>query len=154
MTIDKIRVILKGVILVVALAFASTASAQAKRALLVGISNYSSNSATQWTDIHGANDVELIAATLKSQRFSIAKVTNKQATAKRIRKELTSLVRSCRAGDVVYIHFSGHGQPFEDKSGDENDGWDESIIPYDAHKAYSKGRYEGSNHILDDELYG
>ena len=128
--------------------------AQTKRALLVGISNYSSNSATQWTDIHGANDVELIAATLKSQRFSIAKVTNKQATAKRIRKELTSLVRSCRAGDVVYIHFSGHGQPFEDKSGDENDGWDESIIPYDAHKAYSKGMYEGSNHILDDELYG
>ena len=128
--------------------------AQTKRALLVGISNYSSNSATQWTDIHGANDVELIAATLKSQRFSIAKVTNNQATAKRIRKELTSLVRSCRAGDVVYIHFSGHGQPFEDKSGDENDGWDESIIPYDAHKAYSKGRYEGSNHILDDELYG
>ena len=128
--------------------------AQTKRALLVGISNYSSNSTTQWTDIHGANDVELIAATLKSQRFSIAKVTNKQATAKRIRKELTSLVRSCRAGDVVYIHFSGHGQPFEDKSGDENDGWDESIIPYDAHKAYSKGMYEGSNHILDDELYG
>ena len=154
MTIDKIRVILKCVILVVALAFTSTAFAQANRALLVGISNYSSNSATQWTDIHGANDVELIAATLKSQRFSIAKVTNKQATAKRIRKELTSLVRSCRAGDVVYIHFSGHGQPFEDKSGDENDGWDESIIPYDAHKAYSKGRYEGSNHILDDELYG
>jgi len=128
--------------------------AQTKRALLVGISSYSSNSATQWTDIHGANDVELIATTLKSQHFSIAKVTNKQATAKRIRKELTSLVRSCRAGDVVYIHFSGHGQPFEDKSGDENDGWDESIIPYDAHKAYSKGRYEGSNHILDDELYG
>ena len=154
MTIDKIRVILKGVILVVALAFASTAAAQAKRALLVGISNYSSNSATQWTDIHGANDVELIATTLKSQRFSIAKVTNKQATAKRIRKELGALVRSCRAGDMVYIHFSGHGQPFEDKSGDEEDGWDESIIPYDAHKAYTKGKYEGVNHILDDELYG
>ena len=154
MTSYRISAIFKVTILVVALAFASTASAQAKRALLVGISNYSSNSATQWTDIHGANDVELIAATLKSQRFSIAKVTNKQATAKRIRKELTSLVRSCRTGDVVYIHFSGHGQPFEDKSGDENDGWDESIIPYDAHKAYSKGRYEGSNHILDDELYG
>ena len=154
MTIDKIRVILKGVILVVALAFASTAFAQTKRALLVGISNYSSNSATQWTDIHGANDVELIATTLKSQRFSIAKVTNKQATAKRIRKELGALVRSCRAGDMVYIHFSGHGQPFEDKSGDEEDGWDESIIPYDAHKAYTKGKYEGVNHILDDELYG
>lgn len=137
-----------------ALAFVSTASAQTKRALLVGISNYSNNKGTQWTDIHGANDVELIATTLKSQCFNITKVTNKQATAKRIRKEFSSLMRSCRAGDVVYIHFSGHGQPYEDKSGDEEDGWDESIIPYDAHKVYSKGKYEGANHILDDELYG
>ena len=56
-------------------------------------------------------------------------------------------------GHVVYIRFSGHGQPFEDKSGDEEDGWDESIIPYDAHKAYTKGQYDGANHILDDELY-
>lgn len=129
-------------------------NAQSKRALLVGISNYSTNSETQWTDIHGTNDVELVGSTLKSQKFKVTRVIDKQATAKRIRKELDKLVRSCRAGDVVYIHFSGHGQPFEDKSGDENDGWDESIIPYDAHKAYSKGRYEGSNHILDDELYG
>ena len=128
--------------------------AQTKRALLVGISNYSANSATQWTDIHGANDVELIASTLKSQKFKVTKVTDKQSTAKRIRKELSSLVKSCRKGDVVYIHFSGHGQPFEDKSGDEEDGWDESIIPYDAHKTYSKGKYEGANHLLDDELYG
>lgn len=128
--------------------------AQTKRALLVGISNYSSNSATQWTDIHGANDVELIATTLKSQKFKITKVTNQQATAKHIRKEFNSLVKSCRAGDVVYIHFSGHGQPFEDKSKDEEDGWDEAIIPYDAQKVYCKGKYEGANHILDDELYG
>ena len=128
--------------------------AQTKRALLVGISNYSSNSATQWTDIHGASDVELLATTLKSQQFSIIKVTNQQATAKRIRKELKSLVNSCKPGDMVYIHFSGHGQPFEDKSGDEEDGWDEAIVPYDAQKVYSKGKYEGANHILDDELYG
>jgi len=154
MAIDKIRVILKGVILVVALAFALTASAQTKRALLVGISNYSTNSATQWTDIHGANDVELIATTLKSQKFKITKVTNQQATAKRIRKELKSLANSCKPGDLVYIHFSGHGQPFDDKSGDEEDGWDEAIIPYDAQKVYRKGKYEGANHIIDDELNG
>lgn len=129
-------------------------NAQSKRALLVGISNYSTNSTTQWTDIHGTNDVELIASTLKSQKFKITKVINKQATAKRIREELSKLVRSCRAGDVVYVHFSGHGQPFEDKSGDEEDGWDESVIPYDAQKTYCKGTYEGTNHILDDELYG
>ena len=90
------------VLFVVALAFATTASAQTKRALLVGISNYSSNKVTQWTDIHGANDVELIATTLKSQRFKIAKLTNKQATAKRIRKELSSLVRSCRLHSFLW----------------------------------------------------
>lgn len=126
--------------------------AQTKRALLVGISNYSSNRATQWTDIHGANDVEMIATTLKSQKFKITKITNQQATAKRIRTELASLVKSCRAGDVVYIHFSGHGQPVEDQNKDEADGWDEAIIPYDAQKFYKKGVYEGANHILDDEL--
>ena len=133
--------------------FPVVANCQVKRALLVGISNYSLNSATQWTDIHGANDVKLLATTLKSQMFKITKVTNQQATAKRIRKELVSLVKSCRAGDVVYIHFSGHGQPFEDRNGDEEDGWDEAIIPYDAQKVYSKGKYEGANHILDDELF-
>ena len=133
--------------------FPVVANCQVKRALLVGISNYSSNRVTQWTDIHGANDVELLASTLKSQRFKITKVTNQQATAKRIRKELASLVKSCRAGDVVYIHFSGHGQPVEDQNKDEADGWDEAIIPYDAQKVYSKGKYEGANHILDDELF-
>lgn len=133
--------------------FPVVANCQVKRALLVGISNYSLNSATQWTDIHGANDVELLASTLKSQRFKITKVTNQQATAKRIRKELVSLIKSCRAGDVVYIHFSGHGQPVEDQNKDEADGWDEAIIPYDAQKVYSKGKYEGANHILDDELF-
>ena len=137
---------------IVALTFVTTSHAQTKRALLVGISNYSINSATQWTDIHGANDVELIATTLKSQKFKTTKVTNQQATAKRIRKELKTLANSCKPGDLVYIHFSGHGQPYDDKSGDEEDGWDEAIIPYDAQKVYSKGKYEGANHILDDEL--
>ena len=146
--------IVKWMMVIVALTFVTTSHAQTKRALLVGISNYSINSATQWTDIHGANDVELIATTLKSQKFKITKVTNQQATAKRIRKELKSLANSCKPGDLVYIHFSGHGQPFDDKSGDEEDGWDEAIIPYDAQKVYSKGKYEGANHILDDELYG
>ena len=40
----------------------------------------------------------------------------------------------------------------EDLNGDELDGWDEAIIPVDAMKAYQKGKYEGKNHILDDEL--
>ncbi len=52
---------------------------------------------------------------------------------------------------MVVIHFSGHGQPFEDLSGDEADGWDEAIVPYDAKKCYSR-TYTGRCHIIDDEL--
>ncbi len=130
------------------------ANAQTKRALLIGISEYSQNDNNSWENIHGANDVALIASTLKSKNFRVTKLTNKQATAKRIREEFNSLVRLCQPGDIVYIHFSGHGQPYEDvKPYDEEDGWDESIIPYDAQKIYCKGKYEGTNHILDDELH-
>lgn len=128
-----------------------------KKALLVGISDYGAtakSSGDQWSNIHGANDVQLIATSLKRQHFKITTITNRNTTAQRIRKELKSLSNSCRKGDVVYIHFSCHGQPFEDRNGDEEDGWDESIIPYDAQKVYIKGKYEGSNHILDDELHG
>lgn len=55
---------------------------------------------------------------------------------------------------MVYIHFSGHGQAYEDLSGDEDDGWDEAIVPYDAMRQYKSGVYDGSCHIIDDELEG
>lgn len=135
----------------------SHAQAITRRALLVGISDYGASanaSSDQWGNIHGANDVELVSKTLKLQDFRITTITNKNATARRIRKELITLSKSCRKGDVVYIHFSCHGQPFEDMEPfDEEDGWDESIIPYDASKVYIKGKYEGAHHILDDELH-
>ncbi len=56
-----------------ALAFTSISSAQTKQALLVAISNYSTNSAKQWSDIHGANDAGLIATTLKSSMGAVVK---------------------------------------------------------------------------------
>ena len=49
------------------------AEAQTKRALLIGISDYGANVANtcdgQWENIHGANDVELLAPTLQKKRF-------------------------------------------------------------------------------------
>ena len=67
--------------------------------------------------------------------------------------QIAKLIESCGRGDFIYLHFSGHGQPFEDLNGDEDDGWDESIIPYDAQQVYEKGKYEGASHIIDDELH-
>ena len=126
---------------------------QTKRALLVGLSEYSQNDDEAWEDIHGANDVSLLSSTLKEQGFKTKVLTNKSATAKGIRNQLRALSDNCKKGDYVYIHFSSHGQPVEDLNNDEEDGWDEAIVPYDAKKYYDKGLYEGENHILDDELY-
>ncbi len=126
--------------------------AQTKRALVVGISEYLPSGNDTWGAIHGSNDADLIATVLKKQGFGIVKISNKSATAGRVRKGLGDLVASCKPGDIVYVHFSCHGQPVEDLDGDEEDGWDESVVPYDALMVYRKGKYEGANHIIDDEL--
>lgn len=134
---------------------AISAHCQTKRAFLVGISEYSSTPQSSddiWSNIHGANDVELLSQTLKKQEFIIKKLINKAATAQQIRKELAKFVSTCNSGDIVYLHFSCHGQPVEDLNGDEKDGWDEALVPINAQKVYKKGKYAGENHIIDDEL--
>lgn len=145
------------VLFVILLAFCLSwplASMAKKRALLIGISHYpqttKSNPCT-WTNIHGCNDVRLLRGTLQKQGFRITTLTNAQATASHIRRALKRLCQQTAKGDMVVIHFSGHGQPFEDLSGDEADGWDEAIVPYDAKKCYNR-TYTGRCHIIDDEL--
>lgn len=145
-----------GILITILVAIVSfNADAVEKRALLIGISDYPSvkgHPDLEWSDIHGANDVAEITPTLERQGFKMTLLTNSKATAANIRKAFQQLESSVKAGDLVYIHFSGHGQAVEDKNGDEADGWDEAIIPYDARMKFMKGVYEGENHILDDEL--
>lgn len=125
-----------------------------KRALLIGISDYPVyKDDVSWGNIHGANDVLMIGNTLKAQGFSVTSLVNSHATAANIRKALQKFLSEVKTGDIVYLHFSCHGQPFEDMDGDEEDGWDEAIVPYDAMMTYKRGVYEGANHIIDDELH-
>lgn len=127
-----------------------------KRALLIGISDYpvyKNMDGASWGNIHGANDVLMIGNTLKLKGFSVTSLVNSNATATNIRKAFRKLLSEVKAGDVVYLHFSCHGQPFEDMNGDEEDGWDEAIVPYDAMMTYKRGVYDGANHITDDELH-
>lgn len=131
------------------------AKAAEKRALLIGISDYPTvkeHPELEWNDIHGANDVALLTPTLQKHGFKTTTIVNQQATGQNIRKQLSKFSSSLIAGDIVYLHFSCHGQPVEDLDGDEADGWDEAIIPVDAQKVYSKDKYKGENHITDDEL--
>lgn len=128
-----------------------TAVGQGRRALFVGISDYPSTSGFQ--KIHGAEDYEIIGKMLERQGFEIAKLLNGDATASNIRAALDNMAKTSAKGSCVYIHFSCHGQPFEDKPPfDEDDLWDESLVAIDAQKNYQSGIYEGENHIIDDEL--
>ena len=91
-----------------------------KRALLVGISNYPSEN--MWSPIHGTNDVQLIEQTLNTQGFKVSTLKDSNATASKIRKSLARLQAEVTSGDIIYLHFSCHGQPIEDIDGDEDDG--------------------------------
>ena len=139
------------------LCFSLDVAAQTRRALLVGISDYeSAGDLNVWTNIHGTNDVQLMAECLSRQGFSDRMVLlDEKATHARILDEFKKLTLRVQPGDTVFFHFSGHGQPFEDLDGDEGDadGWDESIVPYDAFPHFEKGEYEGQHHLTDDCLY-
>lgn len=130
------------------------AEAQTKRALIVGIGDYPVESG--WCKIHGDKDVSLIANALTQRGFSpnnIKCLINENATKKNILKSFNLLIKQAQQNDFLYIHFSMHGQQIIDVDGDEADGLDEAIIPFDAKKTYSKGVYEGKNHLIDDELF-
>ena len=92
---------------------------------------------------------------LKNNGFqddNIVVISNEGATKKRIQQNLELLIEDVSENDVVYIHFSGHGQQITDLDGDEPDGFDEAWIPYDAFQSFNEGLYEGENHFTDDEL--
>ena len=129
------------------------ASAQRKRAFMVGISHYDTAlTGYQWNNINGVEDVNLLSPILKKQGFAMATLLDEQATYDNITNQLSRFAEKTKKGDIVYLHFSAHGQPVEDMNGDEEDGWDEAIIPIDAYKLYKKSVYEGKKHLLDDQL--
>lgn len=129
-------------------------NAETKRALLVGISDYGNamEDPNRWANISGANDVLLLSPLFSEHGYTVTSLVDSQATHAGITNALSELAKESKKGDLVYIHFSMHGQPFEDLNGDEEDGWDEALIPVDAEMLYAEGVYEGKNHLLDDEL--
>ena len=152
--------VMKQIILILALFLAFPSSGDAKKkAFLVGISKYRANGRTVWGNIHGKEDVDSLAPALAKKGFAVTSLVNEQATYQGITGSLKKLISETKKGDVVYIHFSCHGQPVEDgllKSypKDEKDGYDEAIVPIDAGRTYSPNGYKGEKHLIDDELNG
>jgi len=65
-------------------------------------------------------------------------------TMENILKAYGQLVSQSQSGDCCYCHYSGHGGKLADDSGDEADGYDETLVPLD---------YESAGQIRDDTLY-
>lgn len=139
---------------------AAQAQAKARKlALLIGIDHYGSKyqkdvaPTDQWAALDGTvNDVIALKAELEKRGFEVVTLTNDQATKPNIFKAFREhLVAKAEAGrgDVLFFHYSGHGQQIPDDNGkpDESDGYDESLVPYD-----NKGLSNYSQHIRDDEL--
>ena len=134
-------------IVLLLLFFVSAASsAGTQRALLIGISNYESN----LPPLAGSrNDVLLIRKLLVHkygfERANIGVMVDEQATRARIFAAIRDLAEIAGPDDIVLIHYSGHGSQAPDTNGDEPDGLDETILPYDS-------RMPGIPDITDDEL--
>ena len=124
-------------------------TAQTKRALVIGLGEQQDKA---WNKINGDKDVPLVQAMLKNAGFkSVMTLVNRQATKTGIVGAFKRMTASCKYGDVVYIHYSGHGQQMTDVHNDERDGLDECWIPYDACRKAS-ATYHGERHLTDDEL--
>lgn len=119
-----------------------------KLALLVGIDRYAAVSA-----LNGCvNDVEEMKALLIGKfDFSPENITvlkDDQATRAGILQAFRAkLIARAGKGDIVVFHYSGHGSRMPDVSGDDIDGWDETIVPQDS-------RQTGVFDISDDEING
>lgn len=148
------NLLLFGILLLPALHPSLEAQSGRKFALLIGIGNYPREGG--WQPINSSNDLAVISDALRQRGVpddNMFFLKEEQATRAGILNIWKSvLLPRVQRGDVVYFQFSGHGQQVADDNGDELDGYDEAIVPYDSPLRYQAGVYQGENLIRDDEL--
>lgn len=123
-----------------------------KYAIIIAVGDYEPR--TGWGKVSSKNDIPLIKGALEQHEFleeNILILKDSEATREGILAALEKLKSQVKPGDIVVIHYSGHGQQMWDTNGDEADDKDESIVPFDALAEYTFN-YKGQNHIRDDEL--
>jgi hypothetical protein len=101
-----------------------------KRALLFAINDYPGSG----NDLNGCiNDQEDMAKELMTNfpGFDIRSFKNSQVTRARFISEVSAAIAVLRSGDILLIHYSGHGTQVNDNQGDEEDGYDEAIYLWD-----------------------
>jgi hypothetical protein len=105
-------------------------------ALLVGLTNVNPALYGGWDGTSGAKGCELdvdnmqqIISGVGEYKFNILKT--QQATALEILAGIESAATLLKYGDLFVFYFSGHGGRLPDKSSDEADRMDDTLITYD-----------------------
>ena len=122
-----------------------------KKAILIGI-NYEGHKAGVLRGCH--NDVKNMTSFVASQGYNQENIIllldtpgapqDKLPTRANITNGFKWLLKDAKAGDSLFIHYSGHGGQQVDTDGDEEDGMDETLVPLD---------YQTAGQITDDELH-
>lgn len=100
----------------------------AKKALCIGINNYPGTG----MDLRGCvNDANDWAGVLAGRGFKVSLLLDAAATKAAMMEGMSALVGKAAKGDTLVITFSGHGTYQPDTDGDEADGLDEALCPYD-----------------------
>jgi len=104
----------------------------ANKAVLIGINRYRIPGA----DLRGCvNDVKNLQAVLTAYhgfaKGDITVLTDYDATKKAMQAAIKGLVAGAKKGDVLLLHYSGHGSNVPDDNGDEADHRDEILCPTD-----------------------
>ncbi|KAJ8755635.1 hypothetical protein K2173_022230 [Erythroxylum novogranatense] len=86
----------------------------------------------------GYNPRDIVILTEVNQGIEIA------PTKKNIQKYMNWLLEDCKDGDYLVFFFSGHGSRQPNFTGDELDGFDETICPVD---------YMNEGKITENEIY-
>ena len=110
-------------------------------ALSIGINDYPGTGSDLAGCVNDANDW---ADVLTNRGYEVETMLDEAATGDAIRDGIRGRLRSAGAGDTVVITYSGHGTWVPDTGGEEPDGRDEALCPYDLMSA---------GPLLDDELF-
>lgn len=128
-----------------------------RMALLVGVGRYPQRvppGKRAWQELHTHDEIVALRKVLTErhgfQEKEVLVLEDEQATGRAIRVALAKLQGRAKRGSVVFFHFSGHGQQLVDRSGDELDGLDESLVPGDA---VDQSAASGAvTNLVDDEI--
>ncbi|KAG7660117.1 Caspase-like domain superfamily [Arabidopsis suecica] len=109
----------------------------AKRALLIGINYPGTTEELQGcvNDVHRMHKSLVDLFGFAEEDITVLIDTDEsytQPTGKNIRQALSELIKPAKSGDVLFVHYSGHGTRVPPETGEEDDtGFDECIVPSD-----------------------